>query len=131
MYRARGYTDREIEVMVNRLMSDKKILLEDMAHKELGFCPATLEEPVGNALVMGISYIVGGSIPLLPYFALPVATAVPLSVVGTLLALFVFGGAKGRLVGQTWWRSGLEMLGIAGIAAFAGFIIGRFAKILF
>src|SRR3990167_9424905 len=33
MYRARGYEDREIEIIANRLMSDPNLLLEDMAHK--------------------------------------------------------------------------------------------------
>jgi predicted membrane protein (TIGR00267 family) len=131
MYRARGYTDQEITIMVNRLMNDKKLLLEDMAHKELGICPAALEEPIGNALVMGVSYIVGGLVPLIPYFGLSVPTAVPVSIASTLIALFGFGGLKGRLVGQTGWRSGLEMLGIAGLAAFAGFMIGRVAKMWF
>jgi len=131
MYRARGYTDQEIAIMVNRLMSDKRLLLEDMAHKELGICPAALEEPVGNALVMGASYIVGGFVPLIPYFALSLPMAVPVSIAGTLIALFGFGGLKGRLVGLTWWRSGLEMLGIAGLAAFAGYMIGRLANLWF
>lgn len=125
MYRARGYTDEEIEIIARRLLSDPKLLLEDMAHKELGIFPQSLEEPFGNAVVMGISYVVGGSIPALPYVTLPIHTAMPISIVGTLVALFCFGGLKGRIVKQVWWRSGLEMLSIAGVAALLGFLIGR------
>ena len=125
MYRLRGYTDEEIAIIARRLMSDPKLLLEDMAHKELGISPSTLEEPLGNALVMGIAYVAGGLVPVLPYLALPMATAMPVSILGTLLALFLFGGLKGRLVKQSWWRSGLEMVGVAGVAALAGFFIGR------
>jgi len=125
LYRARGYTEEEIRVIANRLMSDPKLLLEDMAHKELGISPAALEEPLGNAIVMGIAYVAGGLIPVLPYLALPIAAAMPLSIGGTLLALFLFGGLKGRIVRQVWWRSGVEMLGVAGAAALAGYLIGR------
>ncbi len=125
MYRVRGYTDEEIAIIVRRLMSDPKLLLEDMAHKELGISPSTLEEPLGNALVMGIAYVAGGLVPVLPYLTLPMATAMPVSIIGTLFALFLFGGLKGRLVKQSWWRSGLEMVGVAGVAALAGFFIGR------
>ena len=125
MYRLRGYTDEEIAIIARRLMSDPKLLLEDMAHKELGISPSTLEEPLGNALVMGIAYVAGGLVPVLPYLVLPMATAMPVSILGTLLALFLFGGLKGRLVKQSWWRSGLEMVGVAGVAALAGFFIGR------
>ncbi|MBI1952637.1 MAG: VIT1/CCC1 transporter family protein [Candidatus Omnitrophica bacterium] len=127
MYRSRGYAEEEIAVIAKRLMSNPKLLLEDMAHKELGISPDTLEEPVGNALVMGTAYVAGGLVPVLPYLLLPIQPAMPLSVFGTLTVLFLFGGLKGRIVRQSWWRSGLEMLSVAGLAALAGFLIGRIA----
>ena len=102
MYRLRGYSDEEIAIIARRLMSDPKLLLEDMAHKELGISPSTLEEPLGNALVMGTAYVAGGLVPVLPYLTLPMATAMPVSIIGTLLALFLFGGLKGRLGKQSW-----------------------------
>jgi predicted membrane protein (TIGR00267 family) len=96
-----------------------------MAHKELGIFPDSLEEPLSNALVMGVSYVAGGIIPVLFYLTLPFHIAMPVSIAGTLSALFLFGGLKGRIVKQSWWRSGLEMLGVAGLAALAGWVIGR------
>ena len=125
MYRSRGYANEEIEIIARRLMSDPKLLLEDMAHKELGIYPGSMEEPLGNAIVMGATYIMGGLVPMLPYLFLPIEAAMPVSVIGTLTALFLFGGLKGRVVKQSWWRSGLEMLTIAGLAALIGFVIGR------
>ena len=50
-----------------------------------------------------------------------------MSIAGTLTALFLFGGLKGRIVKQSWWRSGLEMVNVAGLAALAGWVIGRVA----
>ena len=108
-------------------MSDPKLLLEDMAHKELGIAPEALEEPLGNAVVMGTAYVAGGLIPVLPYLILPMASAMPVSIIGTVLFLFLVGGLKGRIVQQSWWRSGLEMLTIAGLAGLAGFVVGRLA----
>ncbi len=127
MYRARGYTDEEIEIIAKRLLSNKELLLEDMAHKELGICPSTLEEPLGNAVVMGVAYVLGGLVPVVPYLTLPVPSAMPISIISTLIVLFLFGGLKGRVVKQVWWRSGLEMLSVAGLAAVVGFLIGRLA----
>jgi len=127
MYQARGYEDAEIEIIAKRLMSNPKLLLEDMAHKELGIHPNVMEDPLSNAFVMGTTYVGGGLVPVLPYLLLPLSTAIPVSVGGTFLALFLFGGLKGRLVRQSWWRSGLEMLSIAGLAALAGFFVGRLA----
>ena len=125
MYRARGFAEEEIAIIARRLMSNPQLLLEDMAHKELGICPSAMEEPLGNAIVMGIAYVIGGFIPVLPYLLLPIEIGMPVSIAGTLLALFAFGGLKGRIVKQTWWRSGLEMLLIAGVAALVGFVIGQ------
>ncbi|MBI4003794.1 MAG: VIT1/CCC1 transporter family protein [Candidatus Omnitrophica bacterium] len=130
MYRSRGYADAEIEIIAKRLMSNPKLLLEDMAHKELGISPEALEEPFGNAVVMGTAYVAGGLIPVLPYLALPIVQAMPISIAGTLLALFLFGGLKGRIVKQSWWRSGVEMLAVAGVAALAGFLIGRLTNVI-
>jgi predicted membrane protein (TIGR00267 family) len=127
MYRRRGFTEPEIDIIANRLMSNPKLLLEDMAHKELGIAPEALEEPLGNAVVMGTAYVVGGLIPVLPYVLLPVASAFPVSVAGAFAALFLFGGLKGRIVKQGWWRSAIEMVTVAGVAALAGFFIGRLA----
>lgn len=125
MYRARGYTDAEIEILARRLLSNPKLLLEDMAHKELGIFPEAQEVPLSNAAVMGTAYVAGGLVPVLPYLLLPVHTAMPISIAGTLTALFCFGGLKGRMVKQSWWRSGVEMLSVAGAAALAGFLIGH------
>lgn len=125
MYRARGFADEEIEIIARRLLSNPELLLEDMAHKELGISPESFEEPLGNALVMGTAYVLGGLVPVVPYLTLPIHTAMPVSIAATLTSLFLFGGLKGRIVKQSWWRSGLEMLGVAGVAALAGFFIGR------
>lgn len=128
MYRARGYADPEIAVVEDKLFSHPHLLFEDMAHKELGICPKSLEEPLGNAFVMGITYVAGGLVPVLPYLFLEPARAIPSSVAATCAALFSLGGIKGRLVHRPWWLSGLEMVGVAGLAALVGYWIGHLAK---
>ncbi len=104
------------------------LLLEDMAHKELGITHQILEEPVGNAFVMGTAYVAGGLVPTLPYWLLPVQAAMQVSITVAAGVLFAVGAAKGRLVGKSWWRNGLEMLAVAGMAAVAGYVIGRAAS---
>ncbi len=131
MYRARGYADEEISMIEKRLFSDPRILLEDMAHKELGICPQGLEEPSSNALVMGLAYVVGGGVPVIPYLIFPIHTAIIASISITGAALFIFGGVKGAFVKKPWWRSGLEMLVIAGLAGFAGYMVGHWAGKLY
>jgi VIT1/CCC1 family predicted Fe2+/Mn2+ transporter len=128
MYAERGWREEEIVVVERRLMSDKELLLEDMAHKELGVVPGRLESPSGNALVMGVAYVLGGALPAAPYLFLPLPAAVPLSAAATGLALFALGAAKGRLVGSSPLRSGLEMLGLGAGAGALGWLVGRAAS---
>ena len=65
-----------------------------------------LEEPhpgraVRSAATIAVSYIAGGLIPLAPYMLTPQAsTALPFSVVATILALAIFGYVKGRFTGE-------------------------------
>jgi vacuolar iron transporter family protein len=102
MYGRRGYSRREIDFIERRLFRNKALLLEDMAHKELGIAPAALEEPKANAAVMGAAYLAGGLVPLTPYFLLPLAPAMAVSLTVTFSVLFAVGGVKGRLVGKSW-----------------------------
>lgn len=128
MYRARGYQEEEIDIVEKRLFSNPHLLLEDMAHKELGICPQHFEDPLGNALVMGTAYVAGGLIPVSPYWLAPIQEAMRTSILLTVTALFLLGVAKGRLVRQSWLRSGFEMLLVAGLAALAGYLIGHTAQ---
>jgi len=79
-----------------------------------------LDEPLENAVAMGIAYVIGSLIPMLPYAGLRVVTAMPVSIAGTMLTLFTSGALKGRVVKQDWWRSGIAMLSIAGLAGSGG-----------
>ena len=70
-----------------------------------------LEEPdpkraLRSALTIGLAYIAGGIIPLTPYaLNLTLNRALLLSVVLTLIALFVFGALKGRFTGSSVLKS--------------------------
>ena len=127
MYGERGYAPGEIALIERRLMSDRRLLLEDMAHKELGIIPDRLERPSGNAASMGLAYILGGGIPVAPYFLLPISDARPLSLAITGAALFALGAFKGRLVRKSWLRSGFEMLAVGAGACALGYAVGRLA----
>jgi hypothetical protein len=68
----------------------------------------------------------GGLIPLLPYFpASSAKSALPLSVVFTLIALLIFGYVKGRFTGAKPIRSAIQTMLIGGVAAAAAFTIAR------
>ncbi len=115
--------DREAATPVLRsLQANPTAYVDFMMRFELG-----LEEPApGRALrsasTIAFSYIAGGFIPLAPYFLFAnIGTALRVSVIITLLALAVFGGIKGRMLGSSPLRSALQTVLIGGIAAAAAF----------
>lgn len=87
--------------------------------------------PRQGALVMGISYIIGGSIPVLPYFVASLREALLFSIIATIVSLFLLGFGKGRLTHTHPLRSGLEMATVSLTAAVIGFLLGKTAASLF
>lgn len=131
MYRQRGFSEDEIAILVRRITADKKLWLEEMTAKELGIGSADLEQPTSRALVMGVAYIVGGAVPVLPFLLLPIDAALKVSVVAAVVTLFGIGFAKAGVTGRSRWKGGLEMVLIASCAAVLGYLIGGFFGGLF
>lgn len=125
-YRERGFADEEITILVNRITSDKKLWLEEMAFKELKVIPQHLGTPKKDAIIMGISYVFGGLVPLSSYFFFSIHTALILSLLSSFSILFLVGYMKGKLLHGTPTRSGIEMVIVSLLAAGIGYLVGNF-----
>ncbi|TAK05236.1 hypothetical protein EPO33_04660 [Patescibacteria group bacterium] len=79
-----------------------------------------------GSLVMFVSYFVSGFVPLAPYVFLDRDTAFGVSILCSLIALFLLGFVGGRLFRMSAVRNGLEMLVIGGAAILIGVVVGRF-----
>ncbi|HBL39974.1 TPA: hypothetical protein DDZ10_04915 [Candidatus Uhrbacteria bacterium] len=86
--------------------------------------------PVMAGSIMGFSYLAAGVVPLAPYLFLPVAPAIVISVLFTLLMLFFVGAWQTVFTKRVWYKSGGEMLAVGGAAIVLGFAIGRLASML-
>jgi VIT1/CCC1 family predicted Fe2+/Mn2+ transporter len=122
-----GLSEKVQDEIVDELSKDKKKYVDFMMRYELG-----LEKPDANrarksALTIGASYIVGGLIPLLPYVFIRTDKhlALLVSLVVTLLALFVFGFFKSKVTGQPPISGAFRTMIIGAIAAGAAFGIAK------
>lgn len=88
------------------------------------------KNPVKDALFMGISYIIGGSVPILPYLFLSVTFALPISVVAVLCSIFLIGLLSGKLTRTSPVKTAMEMVIVSISAAALGFIVGKLASLL-
>jgi vacuolar iron transporter family protein len=127
LYMEKGLTEQEAETVVARVSSRDDKFLEDMLANELHIHGANLESPYRLGGVIGLSFLVGALVPLLPYYLTGVREdALVASVIISLVFLFSVGAWKGNIVGRSPLKSGLETLLIGALAAGILYVIGTF-----
>lgn len=121
-----GLTQQESSPVVTALRQRPKDWVEFMMRFELGLEKPEPARARNSALTIALSYIAGGFIPLSPYMLVGRAQmGLIISVIVTLLALFVFGYVKGRFTGTRAGRSAVQTVVIGGIAAGAAYLLAR------
>ena len=82
-----------------------------------------------GGLIMFVSYLLGGLIPIIPIiFTAPPLSSL-LSIIFAFVGLFSLGFVKAKLFQGKAWRSAFEMLIIGGLATFIGLLVGLIFKI--
>ena len=85
--------------------------------------------PLVSGLIVFITYVLAGLIPLAPYLFLPHLTAIPVSIGLALLGLIILGVYKGKITHKSPVRSAIEVFIIGGIAAGIGLAVGLIFKV--
>jgi vacuolar iron transporter family protein len=126
VFQAYGLTEDETWPIVRALRRQPKNWIDFMMRFELGLEKPDPRRALASALTIAGAYVAGGFIPLSPYlFTGTASSALLVSVVVTLAALFIFGFIKGRFTGTRPLRSALQTALIGSAAAGAAFVIAR------
>jgi vacuolar iron transporter family protein len=121
-----GLDDATQTLIVEALSKNKDKWVEFMMRFELGLEKPDINRARNSALTIGISYIIGGIIPLSPYFFVENAhEALKYSVIITLLTLFIFGYFKAKVTGQNPLTGALKVMTIGAMAAGAAFYVAK------
>ncbi|UUZ94103.1 VIT1/CCC1 transporter family protein [Paenibacillus sp. P25] len=121
-----GLEGETLQKATDAICSDEQRWIDFMMKHELGLEKPEPKRARNSSLTIGASYIVGGLIPLSPYMLLSQpATALSVSVIVTLIALFLFGYAKGKFMGTKALKSAGATTLTGGLAAGAAFLIAR------
>ena len=105
---------------------DKDKWVEFMMKYELGLDKPDPKRAAKSALNIGLSYVVGGLVPLSPYFFLDQPTsALKISAVVTLICLFIFGWFKSKITGVPPLEGALRVSLIGAAAAAAAFGVAK------
>lgn len=125
-----GLSQELQEKATEEIAKDKKQWVDFMMKYELGLDKPDPKRATKSALNIGISYIVGGLVPLSPYFFVeePV-TGLKISVVVTLLCLFIFGWFKSKVTGVNAWGGALRVTLIGAVAAAAAFGVAKLFEV--
>jgi len=113
-------------LVVEEMSQDKEKWVDFMMRYELGLEKPDPRRARNSAFNIGISYIVGGMVPLSPYFfTADPAEGLKWSCVITVVCLFVFGFLKAKATGQNTWGGAVRVTLIGSLAAAAAFFIAR------
>lgn len=108
------------------IAKDRKQWVDFMMKYELGLDKPDSRRATKSALNIGLSYAVGGLVPLSPYFftATPLQ-ALEISAILTLLCLFIFGYFKSKITGINPWWGAIRVTLIGALAAGAAFGVAK------
>lgn len=129
IYRHQGWPAALAIDMARVASENPKLFLEEMVTHELRLPVRPKDHSILSAFFMFCSYILGGLIPLLPYFFWSNAPARLLSIIVTMLGLFILGSWTTRITGQRWWKVGLRMVLLGGVAIVIGWLVGRLSPL--
>ena len=87
--------------------------------------------PQTSALIMFVSFVAAGIIPLLPYLmGLTQPTAFRSASILTLTTIFLVGAARTTVTKRPWLASGIEMLVVGSVAAAVAYAVGYLLRSL-
>jgi len=121
-----GLSEELQERATEEISKDKKNWVDFMMKYELGLDKPDPKRARKSALNIGLSYVAGGLVPLSPYFFVQSPLAgLKISILLTLLSLFVFGWFKSKLTGVKPFSGAVRVALIGAVAAGAAFSVAK------
>jgi vacuolar iron transporter family protein len=125
-----GLLREQAATVAHGLASNPNVFLRTKVQKELGLSPDAGGAALGDAVVVGATYLGAAIVPLWPYFFFSLNLALAISLTCTLLALFSVGVAKGQVTRLSLLRSGVQVMIVGSVSAGVGFAIGHLVTTL-
>lgn len=124
IYYRKGFRGDLLHKIVKKITSSKKLWINTMMTDELNLSKEQLVNPFKSALVVGVSALIGSTIPLLPFFFTSVKIGIITSLIASTVALFLTGALKAKFTIGNWLKNGIEMAIIGMLTALLGYGIG-------
>ena len=128
VFREYGLSESSQNIIVEELSKDKDKWVNFMMRYELGLEKPDINRARKSALTIGVSYIIGGIVPLSTYFPIFTDNAKDgffYSCIVTAICLFIFGYFKTKIIGQPPLQGAFKILLIGAMAAAAAYFIAH------
>ncbi len=121
-----GLSKESQDLIALELSKDKDKWVNFMMKFELGLEKPNPNRAKHSALTIGVSYMIGGLIPLMGYiFTSGPQKGLIVSAIITVMCLFIFGYFKSKVTGQPKLTGALKVTFIGIIAAASAFLIAK------
>ncbi len=124
IYRSRGVDEATADQLATALSRDPELALETHAREELGIDPNALGRPVSAAVSSFVTFSIGASIPLIPYFFGTGTGALVAAIIAGVIAALTVGALLARFTGRPMARSAARQLLFSAIPAAATYALG-------
>lgn len=127
IFAAKGFEGEDLERAVDITTQSHERWVSLMLEEEHG-APKAERSPLKAATYTFASFLVCGSVPLLPFVFLAGEHAMLIASLATGVTFFGVGALKSRWSTAPWWASGLETAGIGGVAAGVAYAVGALLR---
>jgi vacuolar iron transporter family protein len=126
IFAAYGLDEATQEKIAREMAKNSKKWVDFMMRFELGLERPDKNRALQSAFIIGISYVIGGLIPLTAYFFTNTSKeGLIYSSFITLICLVIFGLIKSQLTGQPLFKGALRVTVVGALAAAAAFGIAK------
>jgi VIT1/CCC1 family predicted Fe2+/Mn2+ transporter len=129
IFARKGFEGEVLETIVSVITANRRLWVDTMLTEELGL---SIEgrAPLRAAAATFFTFLAVGIIPLMPFLLRGVGAAQAFwaSAAATGIAFLGVGMVKGRVMGRSLFRSGLETLLTGGGAAILAYVIGHWLR---
>ncbi|MBI3336003.1 VIT1/CCC1 transporter family protein [Candidatus Peregrinibacteria bacterium] len=124
-FHRRGFRGETLHRAVTTITSNKKVWVDTMMWVEHQMAPNMFDKPLVHGMITFVSFVIFGSIPLLPYlFGVAPQHRFMVAMISTGIALTILGLTRSIVTKERLFRGPLEILSIGAIGAFVAYIIG-------
>jgi VIT1/CCC1 family predicted Fe2+/Mn2+ transporter len=128
IYQAKGIPEDDAHAMARRIVANPSTAIDTLAREELGLDPSELGSPWVAAITSFVAFVIGASVPVLPYLLTSGWAAWITSALLSCVALFGVGALISIFTARGAFMSGMRMLVIgllaSGITYFVGWLLG-------